>query len=187
MSILRGGAEDPGHRASAGAWAMVALQALLFLAVAVAAVTPPVGPRLWSSMWAGLALVIVGAVGVIMSGRHLGRALTPLPTPNGQGLAAHGAYRWVRHPMYTALVVICAGVALSSGTPQSWAAVAAIAVFFAVKARLEERHLRVVYPGYAAYAATVGRFVPGLGTMRRGADADAVPRDEAADGGEDRS
>lgn len=146
---------------------MVALQALLFLAVAVAAVTPPVGPRLWSHAWVGLAVVGLGAAGVILSGRHLGRALTPLPIPNGEGLAAHGLYRWVRHPMYTSLIVICAGVAVAAGTAQSWVAVAALAVFFAVKARMEERYLREVYAGYADYAAEVGRFIPGLGTTRR--------------------
>ena len=91
------------NRDQARAWTMVAVQAALFLAVAVAALTPPLGGEsLWSSLPAGLVLVVLGAVGVVVSGRDLGRALTPLPIPNGEGLAARGLYRRVRHPMYSA-------------------------------------------------------------------------------------
>jgi protein-S-isoprenylcysteine O-methyltransferase Ste14 len=147
---------------------MVAVQAALFLAVAVAALTPPLGGKqLWSSLPAGLALIILGAVGVVVAGRDLGRALTPLPIPNGEGLAARGLYRFARHPMYTSLIVICVGVAVASGTAQSWLAAAALAVFFAIKARMEERYLVRAYPGYPEYASRVGRFVPAVGRLRR--------------------
>lgn len=163
------------------AWIMVAIQALLFALVAVAALTPPLGGRhLWSSLAAGLSLVILGAAGVVISGRDLGRALTPLPIPNGEGLAARGLYRWARHPMYSSLIVICVGIAVASGTPQSWIAAAALAGFFAVKARMEERYLVGTYAGYAGYAARVGRFVPGLGRLRA-ADAGEAGRDDEAE------
>jgi protein-S-isoprenylcysteine O-methyltransferase Ste14 len=41
-----------------------------------------------------------------------------------------------------------------------------LAVFFAVKARMEEKYLLRTYAGYAEYAARVGRFLPGLGRLR---------------------
>jgi protein-S-isoprenylcysteine O-methyltransferase Ste14 len=147
---------------------MVAVQAALFVLVAVAALTPPWGGARWSSSLAlGLVLVVAGSIGVGFAGRDLGRALTPLPIPNGQGLVARGLYRWARHPMYSSLVVICAGVAVASGNPQSWFAVAALGVFFAIKARMEERYLLRTYAGYAEYAGRVGRFMPGLGRLRQ--------------------
>jgi protein-S-isoprenylcysteine O-methyltransferase Ste14 len=146
---------------------MVGIQAALFLLVVLAALTPPLGGvRWWSSLGLGLALVVLGAVGVGLAGRDLGRALTPLPIPNGEGLVARGLYRWARHPMYTSLVVICAGVAMGSGTAQSWLATALLAMFFMVKARMEERYLVTAYPGYRDYGARVGRFVPVVGRLR---------------------
>jgi protein-S-isoprenylcysteine O-methyltransferase Ste14 len=141
-------------------WMLVGLQGLLFLAVAVAAVVP--GPTLWKSLWLSLSLVVVGAAGVIWAARDLGSSLTPLPIPNGVGLAAAGVYHWVRHPMYSALVVICLGVAIGSGKAWSYVAVAALAVFFEIKTRMEEKFLLREYEGYAAYAAQTGKFLPGI-------------------------
>ena len=151
---------------NARGWALVAVQAVLFLLVAIAALTPPVGPTLWSSLWLGLAVVALGAVGVVVSGRDLGRALTPLPIPNGEGLAARGLYQWVRHPMYSSLVVIALGIALSTGKAQSYVAAVVLAAFFAVKARVEESYLVNAYDGYLDYGRRVGRFVPRLGRLR---------------------
>lgn len=145
---------------------MVALQGVLFGAVAVTAVLPAWGPSVWSSLWVALALVIVGSAGVLWSARDLGAALTPSPVPNREGLVARGLYRWARHPMYTALVVICLGVAVGSGKWLSFASVAALAVFFEVKTRVEERYLVVEYEGYAQYAARTGKFIPGVGRRR---------------------
>ena len=149
-----------------GRWGLVAVQALLFLAVAVTALLPAWGPMLWQSLWAGLALVLVGSAGVLVSGRELGGSLTPSPVPNRHGLAAVGLYRWVRHPMYSALVVICLGVAVGSGKWLTYAAVVALAAFFEVKTRVEESYLMEAYDGYAEYAARTGKFVPGVARRR---------------------
>lgn len=142
----------------------VVVQGLLFLAVAVLAMVP--GPTLFASLAGGLGLVAAGSLLVAASARLLGRALTPNPVPNGAGLVAAGVYRWARHPMYSGLVVICLGVAVGTGARWSFVAVAALAVFFMVKARFEEHHLLRTYPGYAAYAAVTGRFMPGVGRLR---------------------
>ena len=157
-------------RARARGRIFVAVQGLLFLAVAVLALVP--GPTLFSSLVLGLALVVLGGVGVIWTGRDLGRALTPNPVPNGEGLVARGLYRVARHPMYSCLVLICLGVAVGSGALWCFVAVLALAVFFGVKARFEERYLLGAYPGYAEYAARTGRFVPIVGRLRPGMNAD---------------
>lgn len=143
----------------------MAVQGALFALVAVTALLP--GPTLLTSLPLSLTLVVLGSVGVVWSGALLGRALTPLPVPNGAGLVARGVYRWVRHPMYASLVVICLGVAVGSGVLWCYVTVVALAVFFAAKARFEERYLVREYAGYAEYGARVGRFVPGVGRLRR--------------------
>jgi protein-S-isoprenylcysteine O-methyltransferase Ste14 len=143
---------------------LVAIQGLLFLCVAVTALLP--GPTLFESLAVGIGLVVVGAAGMWWSGRSLGRALTPLPVPNGAGLVASGPYRFVRHPMYTALVLVCLGVAVGSGALWSYVSCLVLAVFFDVKTRVEERYLVGAYPGYAEYGARTGKFVPGLSRLR---------------------
>src|SRR4051812_2760052 len=120
---------------TAGRW-YVAVQGLLFLCVAVTALLP--GPTLFLSLPLGLVLVVAGAAGVIWTGRLLGESLTPLPEPNGAGMVARGPYRWVRHPMYTALVVICLGVAVGSGALWCYVSVVFLAAFFELKTRYEE-------------------------------------------------
>lgn len=151
---------------SIGAWVLVGIQALLFLLVVVAALMPAIGPALWSSLVVSIALILVGAAGMFWSGRDLGSALTPLPIPNGKGLVAKGVYRLARHPMYTAILVICLGVAVGVGKVQVYVVVAALAVFFEAKTRAEESYLLRAYEGYAGYAADTGKFVPGIAKRR---------------------
>jgi len=146
-------------------WLLVAGQGLMFGLVAVTAFLP--GPTLFLSLFLGIGLVVAGAVVVLWTRGLLGRALTPLPQPNGAGMVSGGLYRWVRHPMYAGLVVICLGVAVGTGGLWCYLAVVLLALFFAFKAREEERFLVGAYEGYAAYGAQVGRFVPGVGRLRK--------------------
>lgn len=156
---------DPDPHRSVAGWAMVGVQALLFLGIGF---WPAAwSPRTDAMLWPSLALVVVGAIGIVASARHLGQALTPLPEPNGAGMVARGLYRWMRHPMYTALVVVCAGVAWGRGVVVAWALVVALAVFFDIKTRVEEKYLLKTYDGYAAYAARTGKFLPGVGRRTR--------------------
>ncbi len=145
-------------------WLLVAIQVVLFLAVA-----------LWPSSWGpavraarevGGALFFLGGLGIIGAAVHLGRALTPIPQPNGAGLRARGVYRWVRHPMYTSVLLLCVGVAAARGAAAVWVLVATLAIFFEAKTRLEEKFLIEAYDGYASYASRTGKFVPGVGRRR---------------------
>ncbi len=102
----------------------------------------------------GLALVAVAALG-------LGNALTPTPVPTEAGtLVTSGFYGLVRHPIYTGVLAIVAGMTLRS---TSWVHVgmAVVAyVFFDRKAAWEEQMLSERYPDYPAYAAQTPRFIP---------------------------
>lgn len=154
------------QRRVAISWGLVGIQAFLFLCVLAGALATGVGPRLPSSLLAGNLVVVIGLVVLVWAARNLGSALTPLPLPNGAGLTAHGAYRWMRHPIYTGVMLACLGAAIGAGTVLAYAATLVVAVFFEAKTRLEERWLVGAYDGYAAYAARTGKFVPGIGARK---------------------
>jgi protein-S-isoprenylcysteine O-methyltransferase Ste14 len=74
-----------------------------------------------------------------------------------------GPYAFVRHPMYSSIMLFFAGVPLLLG---SWWGVAFAPLFFvlfAIRTGIEERVLIAGLPGYADYAARVRyRLLPGL-------------------------
>lgn len=86
-----------------------------------------------------------------------------LQTERAQHVILTGPYAYVRHPMYSGMVLFFTGVPLLLG---SWWGLAMIPLFialFAVRIPIEERTLREGLPGYADYAARVRyRLVPGV-------------------------
>jgi protein-S-isoprenylcysteine O-methyltransferase Ste14 len=74
-----------------------------------------------------------------------------------------GPYAFVRHPMYSGVMLFFLGVPLLVG---SWWGVALAPLFvilFAIRAGIEERALLAGLPGYADYAARVRyRLLPGI-------------------------
>ena len=111
--------------------------------------------------WIGLTLLIDGIALGGWSRHALGKSFTPFPRPVPQGTqATHGPYRWVRHPIYSGIVLSAAGWAVAW---QSWAGAALCAVllvFFDMKARREERWLAEAYPGYAGYKRRTRKLIP---------------------------
>ncbi len=147
----------------AAAWALVAAQFVFLLLL---------GFMPWGSLWPrdiaslviGLVLVALGVGIALAAGGALGRTLTPSPIPKADGqLVTGGVYALVRHPIYSGLLVLGLGlVAIGASVLHLLAWVALLSILMA-KARFEERMLADHYPGYRAYAARVGRLVPGVG------------------------
>jgi len=74
-----------------------------------------------------------------------------------------GPYAFVRHPMYSGIMLFFVSVSLLLGSWWGVAIAPVFAVLFAVRARIEERALVEGLPDYADYAARVRyRLVPGL-------------------------
>ena len=66
----------------------------------------------------------------------------------------------MRHPVYSGGILIAAGISVAL-SPWALVATAALAVVWALKARVEERFLRERYPAYAAYRERVRhRLIP---------------------------
>jgi protein-S-isoprenylcysteine O-methyltransferase Ste14 len=149
-----------GRRDTVIAWTFLIVQVALLAAILLL----PGGDAWEVPLWLGRSAVAVEAIGlvVLLVGLiNLGRSLTPLPTPVAHGkLRTDGLYRFVRHPIYSGVIALTVGSAVRSGSRAVAVATVGLAVWFAVKARWEERKLRERYPEYAAYAAGTPAFVP---------------------------
>jgi protein-S-isoprenylcysteine O-methyltransferase Ste14 len=134
---------------------LVALQLSL-----MAAIVLPFDANRWSA--AASVLVAAGiAVGLwaLTANRPGNFNIRPEPRSGGR-LVTGGPYRHVRHPMYLAVLLSMLGFCAGYATPWRWAALAALALVLAAKARIEEQALTELYPGYAEYARTTRRIVP---------------------------
>ena len=146
------------------AWSFVAAQLVL---VGMVVLLPrgevwPVLPGLTAAAtvgtWTGVALMVLAAVA-------LRRGLTATPLPNAHArLRTGGLYRFVRHPIYTGLLLFTASQALSSRSGFVVASEVALLILINVKTRYGERRLVERFPDYVGYARRTPRFVPGWPT-----------------------
>jgi len=112
---------------------------------------------------AGSIAVGLGAVVIVVAGLSLGRALTALPTPTARGnLRTGGLYRFVRHPIYSGLLALVIGGAITSRSVLRLALAMALLGLLTAKAGWEEAMLRQRYPEYEEYSRRTPRFVPRL-------------------------
>lgn len=157
------GGGDPRERRVA--LALVTAQMLLIVAV----VLLPGGRPPWgwpTPTW----LRVLGAVGTVaglavmaLAGTTLGRGLTAVPLPNRHAvLRTGGLYRWVRHPIYSGLLLAAGSAVAATGGGPRLVAYAALVALLNVKARWEEARLARHFTGYRQYARRTPRFVPGL-------------------------
>ena len=97
-----------------------------------------------------------------LSANRLGNFnIRPLPRAGGQ-LIQHGPYRWIRHPMYSALLLAGVAAARLAADAETWLVLGALAVVLVIKANVEERGMTERYPAYREYRQRTRRFVPGL-------------------------
>lgn len=141
----------------------MAVQAVLLVLL----VLLPHRPITGLALVAGLVLVAAGAAVLLVAFRVLGRALTPTPVPvAGAGLRTDGPYRWVRHPIYTGVLLAGAGFTVAVGSWWTVGAWLVLLVFFWGKWRWEDRLLRARYGAeWSSWAAGTGAILPGLGRV----------------------
>ena len=72
-----------------------------------------------------------------------------------------GPYRFVRHPIYTGLLIMCLGAAVDIGQVRSWLGLVFVFLGFWVKLGQEETLLLRHFPGtYPVYRKEVKALVP---------------------------
>lgn len=100
----------------------------------------------------------VGVLGLLSIGRA---SYSPLPKPTkGNTLSRRGIYKYIRHPMYTGLLLVGLAFVLSRPTVLVLLLYAAFVLVSNLKADLEERLLERLHPAYAAYSMEVSKFIP---------------------------
>jgi protein-S-isoprenylcysteine O-methyltransferase Ste14 len=136
--------------------AYAAVQTLLLVLFNVVFFLVP-GAPLFTSIGAfrtGTVLCVAGLLLLAVALVTLRRVIQVAPAPRAGGhLVATGIYRHLRHPIYTAMAAIVAGLFLRRPTIAVAVAGAMVIGFLLVKARYEESLLRVAYPDYDRYRA----------------------------------
>lgn len=156
--------QEPGHLPSPSdrrtAWLLVFGQfALLALIVVLPSGKSWTVPDALAR--AGDVAAVAGIVLMVAAAPSLGRGLTAAPLPNEHArLRTGGLYRYVRHPIYTGLLLFAIGRGLGTGNAWSASACVLLVVLLNVKARWEERRLAQRFPDYPAYARRTPRFIP---------------------------
>ncbi len=139
----------------------VAVQAVLLIVYAFVPKTGDAWANAFLADVLGWVLVLAGIALLGWSALNLGRSLTPLPRPVPDGkLVTSGAYRLVRHPIYSGVILAAAGLALVTENWLRLAMAVVLFVFFDLKARAEERWLLETYPDYASYRTRVKKLIP---------------------------
>ncbi len=111
------------------------------------------GPRL--ALVAGIALGLY-AVAVMRLGRF---NVTPDVRPNAE-LRVHGPYRWIRHPMYTSVLLTTLALVWGDFSLVRLAVWALLALDLVLKMRYEEHLLSEKFEAYAAYRRRTKRLIP---------------------------
>src|SRR5205823_5706526 len=79
----------------------------------------------------------------------------------GHELVRTGPYRWVRHPIYTAMLGMYLGTAVVSGELHGLLGVVVAVIAYARKTAMEERGLREAFgDAYDAYARRTRALIP---------------------------
>lgn len=139
--------------------ALVAAQLGLIAALALWAAAPFLQGRAPLPAWA---LAAAGAVlGLWTLAHNRPGNFNIRPTPRQGGLLVRsGPYRWIRHPMYTAVIACGSACAWAAASTWAWLPAAALVAVLAVKAHVEERWMLQQHTGYADYRARTRRFLP---------------------------
>lgn len=112
----------------------------------------------------GSAIFLLGAVLGVLSAVRMGRQLAPQPSPVRHGsLIDTGPYAVVRHPIYTAVLLMIAGSVVRVLSLAGLLVTVVSAVFFDRKIAYEEALLADAYPQYPAYQRRVRwKLLPGV-------------------------
>lgn len=131
--------------------------AVLLLSTTRLSLAPP------ASWLAAALLVASAAVGVAALAANRPGNFNIRPEPKaGARLITHGIYRSLRHPMYSAFLLLALAAVAADARAWRGALWLALAAVLDVKARREEGFLQRAYPEYAEYMRRTKRFVPGV-------------------------
>jgi protein-S-isoprenylcysteine O-methyltransferase Ste14 len=138
--------------------AMMASAAWLPMVLGERFLTGPAAPAI------GTVLVFGGLAFAVWARWQLGRNWSSAVTvKESHTLITSGPYRWVRHPIYSGMVLALFASALAIGEPRGFIGAALILAGFVVKLLAEEAYMRATFPrDYADYCRRTARLIPGV-------------------------
>jgi protein-S-isoprenylcysteine O-methyltransferase Ste14 len=128
-----------------GSMGVIAASGPLFPAGIIARIFVSVGALF--GIWALLAMEI--------SNYHLMPDVRP-----GARFVTRGPYRWIRHPMYAAVLLLTLGWLLGAFVSWRIGLWGAHLIVLVIKLTIEERMLLAHFDGYAAYVRRTKRLIP---------------------------
>jgi len=110
----------------------------------------------------GLLLTAVGVGISIWARLTLGTNWSGVVTlKKGHELIRKGLYRWIRHPIYTGILVAMIGTAMIKGHLRGWIGLLVVWAAFYFKARREEKLLRQEFgSSFEEHSQSTGMFFP---------------------------
>jgi protein-S-isoprenylcysteine O-methyltransferase Ste14 len=119
----------------------------------------PYLPPVWT---AGLLVTLAGVGMAIWARLTLGSNWSSAVTlKNDHVLIRNGLYRWIRHPIYTGILLGMIGSAMIRGHLRGWIGLVVVLAAFYFKARREERFLREEFgAGFDEHSQRTGMFLP---------------------------
>lgn len=110
-----------------------------------------------------LTSLFIGFVILAFSALALGKSLTAHPIPGKNAvLVTDGLYRFVKHPIYSGLILAAFGLTITGGFFPHVIFFVLLVLLLNYKASFEEKLLASTYSGYAEYSKKTGRFIPRL-------------------------
>lgn len=193
LDFTKGMSLTPAMRASVGLWALFSIYwsiaskdraptkrsesivsrqahviavnlALLLLILPVPGLTQRFLPDALALRSIGLVTQAASAALAVWARRHLGSNWSgEVRIAHGHELVRSGPYRYVRHPIYTALLGMYLGGTLVSGQLHAIVALAIVLLAYWRKIRLEERALAETFPAeHQQYCQETRAWIPGL-------------------------
>ncbi|WP_271784329.1 methyltransferase family protein [Aquimarina algiphila] len=109
----------------------------------------------------GISIAILGGFLILIATIQLNTSLSPFPSPkSGANLIQNGVYRYIRHPIYTAILLITFGYGIYIGSLFKILVTIVLYVLFYFKSVYEEERLVKMFLQYTSYKKRTGRFLP---------------------------
>ncbi len=150
--------KSPGD--SSRSWLSIVFVVMQFALIALIMFTGP----LWPTHWGLQGMMVMGGVIGLWAFLAMGlgniRAFPEIPQ-HGR-LVVHGPYRWLRHPMYTSVLVITLAWMVEYPFPFRMMLWVGLVVTLWFKLRYEEQLLLARFPSYEQYRKGTKRLIPFL-------------------------
>jgi|SRR5690554_3999348 len=138
----------------------VALQLLLFLAYLFNIKNIDINISELTVLFASV-VFLIGILLVFLSVLQLKKNLSVFPTPRENSwLVDKGIYKYIRHPVYTGVVLAGLGYSVYSGSGYRLLVTILLLILFYFKSKYEEQKLTEVFDKYSEYKKRTGRFLP---------------------------